>query len=216
MLSIYEEANINFCNNDLIEFAVKKLVDAETDLEIFRDNNLENFSVKQLNISYIDNFNKEIIYSGLFEGDTTAIEDDLALVAQIDIRWLNVQIFTDPIYKALLADSYLHFIKNEYNQAFFYAFIAFETFVNQFFPKGQLKQKIIRMEKKQNKLYDNLRNSFPEFEAIRNTIAHGKHYVQIDGPDVKRFYALIIPFILYVQNDSLTYNKLLKGWTIWS
>ena len=194
--------------DEALESAVERAADNAGEYDdVFYDHRYESFTVKRIEVNYIDNHSKKIEYSGFFDGDSTAIEDDTVLIAELNLTIINANL-TEPLYRLLLADSYLHYDNQEYNQAFFYAFVAFETYLTQFQPKGQLKQKLKRVNVKDNEIFLTVSKELQRFEDIRNSIAHGKEFVKVSASELKEFYALVIPVILYKEYNLNTYSRI--------
>jgi len=178
--------------------------------DLFRDHEYDGFKVRKIKVDYVDNQNKTIEYSGFFDGDSTAIGEDIILVAELNLAVINANL-SDPLYRLLLVDSYLHYRRNEYNQAFFYAFVAFETYVNPSGKRGQLKQKLREFKKGESEIFLNATEELGRFEEMRNTIAHGKEYIEMAESTLKEFYATFIPLIFYVEGHVKTFNGVLRA-----
>ncbi|WP_421945039.1 hypothetical protein [Pedobacter sp.] len=178
--------------------------------DLFRDHEYDGFKVRKIQVDYVNNQNKTIEYSGFFDGDSTAIGEDIVLIAELNLAVLNANL-SDPLYRLLLVDSYLHYSRNEYNQAFFYAFVAFETYLNSSGKQGQLKQKLRELKNGESEIFLNATEELGRFEEMRNTIAHGKEYIEMVESTIKEFYATFIPLIFYVEGHAKTFNGILRA-----
>lgn len=143
---------------------------------------LDEFNLKRLRLSSIDSIKREIFYEGVFLGDSSMI-DPIGWSVYSLISVTGIKSFSDKVYNALIAESYMLFYKGDFKLSYFLAYTALENFVNSSLGKvedeGRLKDNLNELFASRfndlgtHQIYSSVTTIFGSLTMKRNWIAHG-------------------------------------------
>jgi hypothetical protein len=243
LFSVYDAAIVDtrvlHCD-DIRELAERLDLDVDSDEEnewilnqaVARDkdfldglgyDSLPQFTLRQLEITGVDNSTGCVSLQGSFEGDSYSIsQPDWALYAVIRFRGFKEDFNEGEFYRQLLAESYMLRAKGDHRVSCFLAYSALEGFINRKLnaenDSGRLSEKGrevfqlsfpgVRLDRHQ--IYTSLANDFNNtLTSIRNGIAHGR-VTKIDEHQSRHMLLVALMFICSIEFRAETFDEIFR------
>lgn len=184
---------------------------------------LDEFKLKSLRVSSLDNFQKQLNYEGSFYGNNEAIEPlDWGIYSFLELAGVPHHSKLN-FYEELISESYLLSRQGNNKLAYFLAYSAFENFINSELgtvdEKGELKRRISELfgatftHVAKHQVYTSLINEFKVFTEHRNTIAHGKEAILVSESDVSTILIFVLTMIASYNLNCTRFEHLYQGIT---
>lgn len=152
---------------------------------------IDGFNFINVDVIAINDFEKRIIYEGVYKTDCLYFLDDMINAYLLACMKIIPQDYDRLFFKQLLVESYCFYVKKEYKMSFFILFTAFESFVNFHLGIHETKEnkkalndkvnclyKSITVDLNENKIYSSI--NLQKYIDLRDDIAHGKKQINFD------------------------------------
>ena len=217
-----DEYSIEYYNNE--EPLLNEIYLEYPDLMCYEgfDTKFEGFKLNSLEISSIENNDKKIIFSGVYQGDSFSIEPvDWNIYAECELLGVLNNEGAKFFYQELLSEAYTQKKHKNFKMSFFLVFSALENYINETMnthdTQKRLKDIINELFKKlpiplnKNQIYNSIINDYSDYEAIRNSIAHGRGKLNILESELNQFILFTLIFIASAKGLGATFSDLFES-----
>lgn len=174
--------------------------------------------LNDLQIYAIDNYQKKLYYQGSLTGDNTSIHHiDWEIVAKLKIAGISIK-QNLPLYKFMLAESYLLYQESKYKKSYERIHSALESFVDSNLEAPD--QKIGSKEKlnlayknkfdnwDNHEVYTSIRPIYENLTENRNSIAHKIAEMEISKSEVEEAILVILLLIFTYEFEAQSFDEI--------